>query len=166
MEHLGLKIVKDFITEEEEQEILSHIKVGNRSDQKGRNSIKRYGSKLPYNSNMVSAEIPDFLKKLCDKIVSAGLLEEAPNSVTINEYMAGQGITPHVDSKASGAVITILSLKGNATMNFTRGKESFSVDYPARQLMQMQGEIREKWMHSVPCVNELRYSIVFRMGKK
>ncbi len=159
---LGLSVITDFITPEEEEEILSSIKAGKNNKGHSRNTIKRYGSDAPYKSNMASKNIPAFLESISDKIMAHGLLKVKPNSITINEYFMGQGINAHIDSVASGDVITVLSLKGTAKMKFTLGKQSFEIDYPPRCLVQMRDEIRYKWMHSVPPVRETRYSIVFR----
>ncbi len=159
---IGLTVIHDFITPEEEAAIMSHIKKGEKFNTKHRNSISRYGSKEPYASNMVSKQIPDFLDELSDKLVVNGLVNVKPNSVTINEYYEGQGIIPHVDSAQSGDVISVLSLVGPAVMVFGRKEESFEVDFPPRMLLQIRDEIRWKWWHSIPIVSENRYSIVFR----
>jgi alkylated DNA repair dioxygenase AlkB len=161
---LGLKVIPDFISVEEESEILSKLNPHKSTDRKERNSIERYGSNLPYNSSMVSSSIPDFLDKISMKIVEAGILNAKPDSVTINEYLIGQKIGPHIDSSTSGPIITILSLCSPATMKFSRKKESFEIHFPARAIVQMRGEIRELWQHSIAPVEEVRYSLVFRHG--
>lgn len=93
------------------------------------------------------------------------LLEEKPDSITVNEYYKEQSIAPHVDSQTSGNIISILSLITDAIMVFEKGKERHEVLLPARSLMQMRGEIREEWAHSIKPVKNNRYSIVFRKGK-
>lgn len=161
---LGLTILEDFITEDEEKEILSHIEKTEKNNKTGRNSIKRYGSNLPYKSCMVSVEIPEFILAVADKIFRRNLLESRPDSVTVNEYFIGQSITPHIDSKESGPVVTILGLLSEAMMRFEFKKEKFTVNFPARCLIQMRGDIRDKWMHSIEPVLADRYSLVFRTG--
>lgn len=162
---LGLSIIPDFITAEEELELLNFIGPANaKGKTSGRNTIKRYGSALPYSSNMVSSAVPEQLDKYCQKLVDAKLLDIKPDSVTVNEYLQGQVITPHIDSKSSGAVITVLSLKSEATMVLTKGKCKQSVVLLPRMLLQMKDDIRNKWMHSVDPVKDIRYSIVFRLG--
>ena len=160
--NMGLTLIHDFITPEEEAEIMSHITKGEKQDTKHRNCVKRYGSNQPYRSNMVSRYIPKFLDRLSDRLVERGLVAHKPNSVTINEYFEGQGIIPHIDSPESGDVISVLGLLGMAVMVFGRGDESFKVDFLPRTLMQISDELRWKWWHSIPEVNETRYSIVFR----
>lgn len=166
LKDIGLNVVPDFITEEEEIEILSNITIGTKKNIKSRNTIKRYGSDLPYKSNIVSKVIPDFLDKLCCKLFEQQLSEIKPDSATINEYLKGQGITFHVDSVSSGDVITTLSLKNSATMRFRKKTEEFAIELPRRCLVQMSGEIRQKWEHGIDPVKDDRYSIVFRCSKE
>jgi alkylated DNA repair dioxygenase AlkB len=149
-----LKIINDFISETEEQYLLGHISSEPQKKTGQRNSIKRYGSALPYNSDIVSDAVPSFLSELCKQLNS--------NSVTINEYQIGQKIDYHIDSKKSGDVIIVLSLLGDAVMNFKRGKQVFSVSLPRRSLLKMSGDLRYFWKHSIDPVTTTRYSIVFR----
>lgn len=162
-ESLGLKLIPDFITLEEEQEILNcldkNIKI---KKTKSRNSIKRYGSNAPYKSNIVSKEIPDFLNKYCDRLYNDGYVSVKPDSVSINEYLTGQEITYHIDSKESGSVISVLSLLSPATMLFKNKHKTFNVEVLPRMLSQMSGEIRNLWQHAISPVKDTRYSIVFR----
>lgn len=162
---LGLVITPDFITLEEEKAIMSNFDKRKFKGGKSRNTIKRYGSDAPYKSNMESKTVPPYLNVLSDRLVEKGLLNVKPDSVTVNEYLVGQGIAAHIDSVASGKVITVLSLLGSAQMVFQKGKESFSIDFPPRYVVQLTGEIRDKWQHSVPLVSEPRYSIVFRCSR-
>ena len=164
---IGLSIVRDFVTPEEEAEIVSHItKKQETKKGKERNSIQRFGSRKPYAGNMVSNTIPDYLNAVADKLVAAGLIAKRVDSVSINEYHVGQLITPHIDSRSSGDVITILSLLGSARMVFSQAKkESVFVDFPPRAVLQMRDEIRHKWKHGIEPVTELRYSLVFRQSQ-
>lgn len=162
---LGLYLTLDFITLEEEQELLSHIEPTNIKKTKSRNSILRYGSNLPYKSNVVSKTIPVYFDVLLKKLVVGEFVAKRPESVTVNEYKAGQEITAHIDSQLSGDVITILSLLSDATMVFAYQKEKKFVTLPARSLIQMKREIRYDWTHAILPVESLRYSLVFRCSE-
>ena len=164
LETIGLKLILNFITEEEEKTLVEKFPKFTQKTTKGRNSIQRFGSDLPYKSNIVSKKIPEHLIFLSDRIMEQNLLDVAPNSISINEYCIGQSITPHIDSKTSGKIITILSLLSDATMVFEKNKINQSLVLPARSLVQMSGEIRNEWMHSIKPVENFRYSIVFRCG--
>lgn len=163
---LGLSILDNFITEEEESFILSHIKECPVRSHKHRNSIKRYGSDLPYRSNMISDVIPEHLDIIGEKVFNSGILKTKPNSISINEYFPSQQITPHIDSPSSGDVIVVLSLLSDAIMKFSFKEKTFSVELKRRSLVVMKNEIRTRWMHSILPVENKRYSIVFRCGKE
>lgn len=165
-ERLGLKLVLDFISIEEESEILSNIDPPKKTTKSKlmRNSVKRYGSSLPYDNDIVSNKIPKYLDNISTKILKSGYLPIRPDSISINEYLKGNSIAPHIDSKSSGDIITVLSLLSDTKMVFDRDGESFSIVLPRRSLVQLRDEIRYEWRHSVPPVSNNRYSIVFRMG--
>ena len=162
-ENLGLVKIPDFITLDEEVALLNNIQLSSEAKScKTRNTIKRFGSSKPYNSHIASKEIPDYFKPIVERIVSQNLVKEKIDSITINEYLIGQSISPHIDTPASGKIITILSLLGDATMNFNFKKEKFSIEFPARCLLQMKDDLRNKWQHSIDPVKTTRISIVFR----
>lgn len=158
----GLNIIKEFLTLEEESEILSNIDKKKAVKKFDRNSIQRFGSDKPYKSDMVSNVIPEFLVNVGKKLVERKIVQNQPQSVTINQYLKGQAIASHIDSAQSGKVITILSLLSDAIMVFTLNKERVSIEVPRRSILTMSGESREKWKHAIEPVKSERYSIVFR----
>lgn len=173
---LGLTMFPDFISEAEEDVLLTQIRQTEIQDGSDRNSIQRFGSDKPYPKDVISATIPEYLQCIAKKIFTSGLLNRIPDSVSINEYFPGQGIPPHIDSAESGDVISILGLLSYTVVNFTRKQDAFKVLFPARCLMQMRNEIRDKWKHSIDSVIEdvmppitliraKRISIVFRNSK-
>lgn len=147
-------------------ELLSHIKPSRIvRDDKSRNKVIRYGSKLPYNAPTQGKEVPKWLDFIIDRLISKGYLTEVPDHVTINEYQKGQSIDWHVDSKGSGPVITVLSLKSDAVMGM-KDIQGQIVQHgvPARSLTQMTNKERWEDKHCIYPVEDLRYSIVFRKG--
>lgn len=164
-EKLGLTISLEFVTPAEEQELLVRLREkssGNKRKVPGRNSIKRYGSREPYFDNIVSSTIPPHFSALCDRLLAQNFVEVRPDSVTVNEYYAGQIIKAHIDHIEAGPVITILSLASPAIMKFARGDKTFTVNLSPRSLTQMRGPIRYSWTHEIEPVPALRYSLVFR----
>jgi alkylated DNA repair dioxygenase AlkB len=152
----------DFISPEEEIELLKHL--ANKPPKKTteRNSIHRFGSEAPYKGNLVSKSIPAYFNFAIDKAMEQGLLTVRPDSVSVNEYKTGQQISPHIDSATSGPVISIVSLLSEATMVFRFKTKTHRVVLPPRSLVQMKDEIRTKWMHSIEPVKADRYSVVLR----
>src|SRR6187402_3916964 len=96
----GLKIKENFLTLQEEQKILNSLPVskGRRKDKHKRNSVVRYGSKKPYNGNIESPVIPDYLEEVIERLVSEKFLVSRADSVTINEYFEGQELRYHIDT--------------------------------------------------------------------
>lgn len=162
---IGILLTENFITEEEEAELLLHIEPlpKKTSKKETRNSVRRYGSNLPYKGFHTSDEIPEFLKVIISKLQVEGKTGEI-NHVTINEYLPGQGISWHIDSRESGEVITVLSLLSEAKSNFrtTDKAELITLILPPRSLLQMKGEARKIWEHNISPVKSRRYSLVFR----
>lgn len=162
----GLNVVYDFISAEEELLLVRDIEneLGEPMNLRrgGRSIIKRWGSEKPYNNFVSPNATPDFLLGLAQKLVDEKYLDELPNSISINCYMSGDYIAPHIDSKDSGEKISVLSLLSAADMVLDRGNEKMEVPLPARTLVQMSGEIRWKYRHSILPVTSTRYSVVFR----
>lgn len=160
----GLLFIPDFISPEEEAQVICHLGepiISPKRDQTTRNNILRYGSKTPYAMGNVSVEIPSYLQFLSDKIVSAQL-SPMPHSVSVNEYLSGQKIDPHIDSERAGPIISIISLLSSAIMRFTKEDQVFDLELPPRSYVRMQDEVRYKWKHEILPVVDRRYSIVFR----
>lgn len=165
LKSIGLSLIENFISIEEEEFILSKLnKKSNVKKNNNRNSIERYGSSKPYNSNMISNTIPEHFLFLFDRLVDKQYLSEKPNHISINEYLKGQEIAAHIDSKNSGEIISVLSLMNHAIMVFSKKGLKHKVLLPSRSLVQMRDEIRNDWMHAIEPVVDVRYSLVFRKG--
>lgn len=166
---LGLTLLPDFISAEEEAALLPVIISPKgrivSAALTGRNCIQRYGSRVPYNNYLVSAEIPEHFARLCQRLVDFNLVPLLPDSVTINEYLQGQVIQPHIDAVDGGTVITVLSCGHSADMVFRRDAECYTVTLPPRSLVQLRGDLRYKWTHEIKPVTATRYSVVFRCSK-
>lgn len=147
----GLEIILEWISPEEEMEILNEIYhrewyqdgvIKNRR-------VQHYGFEFDYSTNSIGKElapIPDFLKRYsgdCDQI-------------TINEYPPGVGIAPHVDThSAFENGIFSLSLGSNSVMIFSRKneldeKKKIQFAIPRRSLLIMKDEARFNWNHQIP----------------
>ena len=165
-EDLGLALYSEFLSPDEERVLISKIKdtpAQKSHDAKHRTSVARFGSSRPYSSYIKSKVIPNYLLAYAKRLVTLSLVPELPDSVSINEYATGRTIAPHIDSRTSGDVITVLSLESPAVMKFTlAGNEPFTVDLPPRSLVQIRDKIRLIWYHEILPVPGHRYSIVFR----
>lgn len=154
---LGLEIAEDFVTQSEEQELISHFQKRERKDTEDRNSIDRFGLSVPYSDNIREHRIPEYF----DTVISK--LPERPTSVSINHYLPKQGITYHYDRGTNK--VYVLSLEADCEISFKKDEKIFSVTLPQRSLMMMQGEARINWQHGIMEIEKERISIVFRNEK-
>lgn len=161
MKHIqSLNLVLDFISSEEELEIVSNIPES-KTQRNRRSAINRYGS-IVYRNFITSDIIPEWLLKPAIKLVEQKLLDHLPKHVTINTYYPGNFISAHIDNKESGEIITVLSLLSTAEMILSKGKEKQSIILPSKSLLQLKDDARWEWEHSILPVKDLRYSIVYR----
>ena len=109
---------------------------------------------------------PDYLKDLVARAADfAKIPVHTINSALVQEYSAGAPIGWHRDKPTCGHVIGI-SLGSTCIFRLRRqngqGWDRFSVPAQARSIYCMAGESRRDWQHSIPPVEELRYSITLR----
>ena len=85
------------------------------------------------------------------------------------DYDVGVGIGWHRDKPHFDKVFG-LSLGGNCRFRFRRrlgGKwKRFTLNAEPRSLYMMDGEARSSWEHSIPPVEDRRYSITFRTMRR
>ncbi|HEY1606609.1 MAG TPA: alpha-ketoglutarate-dependent dioxygenase AlkB [Allosphingosinicella sp.] len=113
-----------------------------------------------------TAPIPDWLRPVRAKAAAfAGLPADALEHALLVEYPPGAGIGWHRDRPAFGEVIGI-SLLAPARLRFRRklatGWERRNLIAEPRSAYLLRGPARSEWEHSIPPMEELRYSITFR----
>lgn len=154
----GLKYIPDFITSQEEQDLLTAI-----NNEKWLADLKRrvqhYGYKYDYKKrsldySMFIGEIPQWTKVVADRIVEQGLMKKTPDQVIVNEYLPGQGIADHIDCEPCFEdTIISLSLGSQCIMDFKNKdnkKEKQEVLLEAKSLVVITGEARYNWTHGIP----------------
>ncbi len=113
----------------------------------------------------VSDDIPPILAVLAVDLFG-GVYGAGYDTVSISEYLPGQGVAAHIDRAEAGPVIRTLSLLADARLVFRRAEPSFSytaVRAPRRALFTIAGECRyAPWTHQLEPVTERRISIAFR----
>ena len=73
------------------------------------------------------------------------------DQLTVNEYVRGEGIAPHVDTHSPfGPSIASVSLCGPAAMEWRRGEARVGLHLPARSALVMSGDARFGWSHGIP----------------
>ncbi|XP_051933730.1 alkylated DNA repair protein alkB homolog 8 isoform X1 [Hippocampus zosterae] len=160
---VGLVLVEDFVSPEEEALLLAAIDWSSTSDavtaQRAlkHRRVKHFGFEFRYDNNNVDKDkpLPEGLPEECqpvlERIMANGHTKFMPDQLTVNQYESGQGIPPHVDThSAFEDTILSLSLGAKTLMEFRHPDgRVVSVALPARSLLVMQGESRYLWTHGI-----------------
>ena len=85
-----------------------------------------------------------------------------PQQCIVNEYLADQGISAHIDSHTFGKRIISVSLNADAVMTFTRGTEQIDIFLPRLSAIMLEGPARNEWKHEI----KKRKTYIDGMGKK
>lgn len=153
----GLNYFSNYIDEKTEefliQKIDSHPWL---SDLKRR--VQHYGYKYDYKARRITPDlkigaIPDWLTGLCDELYDNKIFSKIPDQVIINEYQAGQGITPHIDCVSCfGETVASISLGSPCLMEFTHIEigEKITQLLEPRSLVILSDEVRYNWKHAIP----------------
>ena len=135
---------------------------------KANRQVVAYGFRYDYASRVVveAAPLPSFLDPLRQKIAEAfDRAPEAFQQVLINEYRAGAGIGWHRDKPDFDEVVGV-SLLAPCTFRFRRksgdGWDRISLTVEPRSAYLLTGPSRTVWEHSIPPLDQHRYSITFR----
>lgn len=169
----GFRYQPDLITAAEEADLVGHLAqlpfepfdfhghLANRQ-------VIGFGYRYDYASRTVRAApaIPDFLQSLRQKIADfTGLDAEAFQQVLINEYNPGAGIGWHKDKPHFDHVVGV-SLEAPCLFRFRKkvgdSWERMSLPVEPRSAYLMTGPSRHVWEHSIPPLEQHRYSITMR----
>jgi alkylated DNA repair dioxygenase AlkB len=153
----GLSTIPNFITEAEEQFLLQDIDAAPWMDTLQRR-VQHYGYIYDYKRrtierDMYLGKLPDWGQTIAERLWWCGYILQIPDQMIVNEYLAGQGISPHVDCEPCfGDTILSLSLGSGCIMEFTHleSKRKTPLYLESRSLLVMSGEARYDWQHGIP----------------
>mmetsp|Transcript_6543 Transcript_6543/g.11506 ORF Transcript_6543/g.11506 Transcript_6543/m.11506 type:complete len:371 (-) Transcript_6543:6897-8009(-) len=164
----GLYVFADFISPEEEQNILTRLTQQKWEPEKeGRQPknrrVQHFGYKFDYGTrrcdpNDPIGDLPDWLDGVTQRVNMetsklVGFQWKA-DQITVNEYIPGQGIPPHVDThSAFEDGIVSLSTGCGTVMQFAKsGDKSIGQQHiyvPRRSLLVMSGPSRYLYTHGI-----------------
>jgi len=135
---------------------------------RGKRRVVSFGFRYDFNGGrLTEAEpMPWFLLPVRERAAAfAGFAPERLQHILITEYRPGVAIGWHRDRANFGDVIGV-SLLSPCTFRMRRrhgaGWERAAMRLDRRSVYLMRGPSGDEWEHSIPAVDELRYSITFR----
>jgi alkylated DNA repair dioxygenase AlkB len=169
----GLQSAEDFVTQQEEQDLIHAIDGLDLAPFKfqgwlGKRLTHSFGLHYDFEkaSLAVTEPMPSWLLPICDRATGfAGLAPGTLVQALITRYDPGAGIGWHRDRPYFDHVVG-LSLGQAASMRFRRrvGErfERVAIPLPPRGIYHLQGTVRYDWEHSIAEVSATRWSITFR----
>ncbi len=134
----------------------------------GNRKVVSYGWKYDFDTQQVrrTEDIPPFLLPV--RSIAAAFADIAPDQLQqalITEYAPGAPIGWHRDKNVFGRIVGV-SLLSACTFRLRRRAgdkwERISVIAEPGSAYMLSGPARSEWEHSIPPVDQLRYSITFR----
>jgi len=172
----GFLFLPDFITAEEEQDLLQQIahlefQPFDFHGYIAKRRIVEYGFEYDFGSRRASTTkpIPAFLESLKQRAAAWANIHPAEIvEAVVTEYPAGAPIGWHRDVPQFETILGI-SLKSPCRMRFKPFREKgklVAVTLDPRSIYQISGPARWNYQHSIPAVKDPRYSITLRTLKQ
>ena len=169
----GLRYQPEFISRTTEAELIGHIlelplQPFQFGAYEGKRRVASFGFRYDYTAKRLqeAEPLPAWLISVISSVEKFGDLPPGSvRQVLCTEYDVGVGIGWHRD-KPHFAQIFGLSLGASCRFRFRRPDgdkwQRFTLTAEPRSLYMMRGESRQIWQHSIPGVEQRRYSITFR----
>eukprot|EP01127_Copromyxa_protea_P019330 TRINITY_DN623_c0_g1_i1.p1 TRINITY_DN623_c0_g1~~TRINITY_DN623_c0_g1_i1.p1 ORF type:complete len:587 (-),score=140.48 TRINITY_DN623_c0_g1_i1:24-1784(-) len=153
----GLHLVEDFITPEEETELINFVEsCEGEWEVLNRRTVKHWGYTFDYVKNTVDREskndnFPPLFRQVREKMKSLDFLPFEPDQITVNVYEPGAGIPQHVEThSAFEDGLVSLSLASQVVMELKHPDGTVaSVPLPRRSILVLTGESRFLWSHGI-----------------
>ena len=178
----------DFLTEAEESELLRifgglDFEAYDYHGYLAKRRVARFGVNYDINTRAPSETarpIPEFLLGIRERAAEiAEVPADALVQAMVSEYSVGTPIGWHRDAPQFGTIVGIslgsacrmrlkpYPVKSNPSSGQVPSKSKIlSLRLEPRSIYVMRGPARSRWQHSIPAVDELRYSITFRTLRK
>ncbi|XP_061713873.1 alpha-ketoglutarate-dependent dioxygenase alkB homolog 6 [Cydia pomonella] len=154
--------ISEFISEDEEKSILSNIYASPKPKwtQLSNRRLQNWGG-IPHSKGMIAETIPTWLDSCLQTIHNLNVMGgHRPNHVLVNEYLAGQGIMPHLDGSLFYPTITTISVGSHTVLKFLEPCEGsemtsrpvFSFLLEPRSLLVLQDKLFSHYLH---CIEEV-----------
>ncbi len=104
-----------------------------------------------YGKGAASPPIPGWGRRLADRLFADGVTAVPFDQMLVNEYLPGQGISPHTDYAPFGRTVVSVSLLSPCVMDFHHpptGRRARLLLEP-RSLLVLSDEARFDWEHGI-----------------
>jgi alkylated DNA repair dioxygenase AlkB len=144
----GLRYLPGYLTEADERALVEAIDARPWNTEWKRRR-QPYGG--GYGTAAAVPPIPDWGRRLADRLLADGVTDTPFDHMLVNEYLPGQGIAPHRDYAPYGRTVVSLSLLSPCVMDFrhppTGRKECLLLE--RRSLLVLADEARHDWEHGI-----------------
>jgi alkylated DNA repair dioxygenase AlkB len=146
----GLTYRPEFISPNEELELLDELDRVDWSTEMQRR-VYSFGSEYGAEGQRVGSKpLPEWAQRMAVRLHEQGLFDPLPDRALANEYLPGQGISPHVDYVSDfGDTVASLSLGSDVVMDFSRGTQRHQAWLARRSVVVMKGTARYEWTHGI-----------------
>ncbi|WP_225847554.1 alpha-ketoglutarate-dependent dioxygenase AlkB [Streptomyces sp. HPF1205] len=152
----GLLLVPAYLGEDEQAGLCATVdRLPWRKDLKRR--VQHYGYRYDYKRRTVDAAmrlgpLPDWSRALADQLRGDGYAPRELDQLIVNEYLPGQGISPHVDCVPCFTdTVLSLSLGSTCVLTMTRLSDGHEADILLEPgaLLVLSGAARYEWKHGI-----------------
>lgn len=149
-----LNVYKDYITPEEEMNIINfiHNNVEN-YESVGDRHVLQFGIQWKHGEILPAIRgIPDFIQRLVPNA----------NQCLVNIYPSNTFISYHIDDTRLGSAIHVLSCCADTKLELVCGNETVQYLIPRRSMYVLENELRYNYLHRTLPTNTERISLTFR----
>ena len=168
----GLRYAAEFVSPQTERDLIARVAAlplqpFQFGQYEGKRRVASFGFRYDYSLRRLqdADPIPDWLRPIIPQVETFGGPSTEIAQVLCTEYDTGVGIGWHRDKPHFGRVFG-LSLGSACKFRFRRPTgekwQRFTLGAAPRSLYMMSGDSRDVWEHSIPAVEQPRYSITFR----
>jgi alkylated DNA repair dioxygenase AlkB len=168
----GLRYAAEFVTPATERQLIARVAAlplqpFQFGQYEGKRRVASFGFHYDYSQRRLqeAEPIPDWLGPIIGRVEAFGGPSTHIAQVLCTEYDTGVGIGWHRDKPHFDRVFG-LSLGSACKFRFRKPAgekwQRFALNAEPRSLYMMSGAARQVWEHSIPAVEQPRYSITFR----
>lgn len=153
----GLSYLPNYISAQEQDFLIRQI------DQQPwlpdlKRRVQHYGYKYDYKARTIDQQLflgplPEWLQVFARRLTDDTIFHRQPEQIIVNEYLPGQGISPHIDcTPCFRDIIVSLSLGSDCRMEFSHvaTKQKKSIHLAPGSLVVLSDDARYHWEHAIP----------------